>query len=461
MSQSLLPSALLRQLGEQKTETASPLPFLADRWAVVGMALCVVLVCLTVFGPFIALVTSEGSTEGSSVRQFSYLLILGAVLVWAAPWRRGIRSIAMPVPLGVALGWCTISLFWAVEPEIAFRRLLLTASVIWSVCILVQGNGFRKTVDSLRMAMVIILIVNYLTVWQAPEVGIHLGIDSWVGTAVAGNWRGLTTHKNFAGAASALCILLFLFDARHIDWRIRSAVLLGAAYFLYQSMSKTSMGMVVLAAFLGYSYNAIPRKWRQFLLPVGVLISCAVATYTSAYVDAISRLYLEPTAFTGRGQIWSTLMLYAKDHAMLGSGFESFWNIGDSSPIYIYGQGYVTTVTVGHNGYLDLLVTVGVPGVLLIVWGVLLWPLLKIISNERLEQGKGALLCALLLFCAGHNVTESSLFERDAFTGVFAVFVAAFAAYTLPKAGRGRKKRSRRAAKAGQELMAELQARAH
>lgn len=460
MSQPLLPSALLRQLGEQKTETASPSSFFADRRAVVGMALCVVLVCLSVFGPYVALMTSEGSSEGSSVRQFSYLLILGAVLVWAAPWRRGARSLAIPIPLGVAMAWCALSLFWAIEPEIAFRRLLLTGSVIWSVCILVQGNGFRKSVDSLRLAMLIVLIINYLTVWWSPEVGIHLGIDSWVGTAVAGNWRGLTTHKNFAGAASALCILLFLFDAKHIDWRVRLAVLLGAAYFLYQSMSKTSMGMVFVASFLGYTYNAIGRKWRQFLLPVGMLISCVVATYTSAYGDAINRLYLAPTAFTGRGQIWEALVLYAKDHALLGSGFESFWNIGDGSPIYIYGHGYVTTVTVGHNGYLDLLVTVGIPGVLLIVWGVLLWPLLKVISNERLEQGKGALLCALLLFCAGHNVTESSLFERDAFTGVFAVFAAAFAAFTLPRASRGRKKRSSSAAKAGRELMAELQARA-
>lgn len=457
MSQTLLPSSLLSQLGERQADTSSPLS-LSDRRTLTGMILCVGLVCLSVLGPYIAMMTSEGASEGSSVRQFSYLVLLAAVLIWAAPWRKGVRVIAVPLPLLAALVWCWLSVIWAIEPEIALRRLLLTTSVIWSVCILVHGNGYRKSVDALRIAMLIILIINYLTVWLAPEIGMHLGLDSWVGTALAGNWRGLTTHKNFAGAASALCLLLFLFDAKHIDFRIRVAVLLAASIFLYNSMSKTSMGMVGLSAVIGFSYNSIDRKLRQFLLPIGLLVICALATYSSAYLDVINRLYMAPTSFTGRGKIWSALMLYAKDHPFLGAGFESFWNIGFSSPIFIYGHGYETTVTVGHNGYLDLLITVGIPGLLLIVWGTLLWPLLRVISNERIDAAKGTLLCALILFCAGHNVTESSLFERDAFTGVFAIFAAAFASYTLPKPGKGRRRRSR-AARAGNDIMAEMNVR--
>jgi O-antigen ligase len=189
-----------------------------------------------------------------------------------------------------------------------------------------------------------------------------------------------------------------------------------------------------------------------------MLLICALATYSSAYVDGINRLYLEPTTFTGRGQIWTSLLMYWKDHPIFGSGFESFWNIGGSSPIFMYGHGYVTTITVGHNGYIDLLATVGLPGTLLIVWAVLLWPLLRIISSERVDNDKGALLCAMVLFCMGHNITESSLFERDAFIGVFAIFAAAFASYSLPKARLKREKTSG-SPKSGDALITEMKRR--
>jgi len=255
-----------------------------------------------------------------------------------------------------------------------------------------------------------------------------------------------------------MCMLLFLFDAKHIYLWIRGAVLLAASFFLYRSVSKTSMGMAVLAAGIGYGYNILSRRLRVLLIPVGIVVICVVATFVSAYLDSLSNTYLSPTAFTGRGQIWAALLRYLQDHPLLGSGFGSFWNVGDSSPIFIYGHGYVTTVTVGHSGYLDLMCQVGVPGMLLIVAAVMVWPLIQIISSERISVEKGSLLCAMVLFCMGHNVTESSLFERDALTGMFAIFVAAFATYSLPKS-RSRSSSNSQSRKAGNQVMAEVMAR--
>jgi hypothetical protein len=90
--------------------------------------------------------------------------------------------------------------------------------------------------------MVIVLVINFLAVWYEPEVGIHLGNDLKAGTSVAGNWRGLTTHKNFAGAASALCILLFLFDARAIKLPVRAGVIAAASCFFIIAHPKPRSG---------------------------------------------------------------------------------------------------------------------------------------------------------------------------------------------------------------------------
>jgi len=225
---------------------------------------------------------------------------------------------------------------------------------------------------------------------------------------------------------------------------------------LYYSGSKTSMGMLAIAAFLGFTYNRISLRYRPLLIPLGVILLCSIASYASIFVNDTAALALDPTAFTGRGQIWAALFKYAQNNMLLGAGFSSFWNIGGDSPIFSYAHGYTTTVTVGHNGYLDLLITLGLPGVLLVMVSTLLWPIIKVATADRVEFGKGALLCSILLFCAGHNVTESSLFERDSFVGLIAVFAAACAAFTLNGSQSGGRSKARGA---GEDLMKKMRQR--
>jgi O-antigen ligase len=155
------------------------------------------------------------------------------------------------------------------------------------------------------------------------------------------------------------------------------------------------------------------------------------------------------------------LFHYAQDHLWTGAGFGSFWNVGDESPVYKYGQGFSTLVAVGHNGYLDLLVTVGLPGLMLAVIAVFIWPMMRMLTTHSLRPAKGGLICALLVFCIGHNFTESSLLDRDALTGMVAILVVGFILYATQ--GRGSssrsRKRSRKQSEAGDELLQTMKTR--
>ncbi len=204
-------------------------------------------------------------------------------------------------------------------------------------------------------------------------------------------------------------------------------VIIGAAFFLIQSQSKTSAGMLGLAALGGMMFETLSRRLRAYLIPITTLLGSLIWLATSAYADFLTTTVLNPTAFTGRGQIWSTLLLYAADNPVFGAGFGSFWNIQGTSPVFLYGQGYVTEITVGHSGYLDQLVTVGLPGLVLMVVAVMIWPFVKLLSAASLPGPAGALMVSLLMFCIGHNVTESGLFERDAIISTFLFFVTALA----------------------------------
>lgn len=60
----------------------------------------------------------------------------------------------------------------------------------------------------------------------------------------------------------------------------------------------------------------------------------------------------------------------------------------------------------------------------------------------------------MLIFCIGHNVTESSLFARDTMVGVFLLLTVAFT-----RAVAGRRVRKTKRSQAGDDLMRIVKAR--
>jgi O-antigen ligase len=419
----------LNDLGSSGDAVRTPsLSTVGDRQTPLKIAIGAVI-AMVMLGPLMTIVEGGGSGEGSVTRQILYLLILGLTIYAIRPTATPRSLVAFTWPLLLAFVWCWASLTWAIDPNVAVRRVFLTTLVAWMVFSLVRHGGYQLNVTILRYALLVSILISYLFVFLDPPIGMHLMLDSDMPTALIGNWRGFLGHKNFAGAVSALCIIMFLFDAKRVRPVVRILVIIVAGYFLFRSQSKTSAGMLVLASLGGIIFETVNLKLRRYLIPMLTIGGSAIWFLTSAYADMVQSNFLNPTAFTGRGQIWSALLRYAADHPLLGAGFGSFWNIEAGSPVFSYGQGYVTTITVGHSGYLDQLVTVGVPGLLLMVFAMAVWPLSKLLISTQIAKGQGALVSAMLMFCIGHNITESGLFERDGIVSTMFFFAAAFAQY--------------------------------
>ncbi len=389
----------------------------------------VALIALVMLGPLMTIVEGSAAGEGSSDRQIGYLLILGLTIYAILPTATPRSLVAFTWPLLIAFAWCWISLTWAIDPGVAFRRVLLTTLVAWMVFALVRHAGYQLSADILRYSLLAAVLISYLVVRVDPPIGIHLVTEPGIATSLIGNWRGFLGHKNFAGAVCALCLIMFLFDAKHVRSAIRIFAIAVAGYFLFRSQSKTSAGMLVLASTGGLIFELVSIRLRRYLIPILTIGGSAIWFLVSAYGDMVQSNFLSPKAFTGRGQIWSTLLNYSADHPLLGAGFGSFWNIQKSSPVFEYGQGYVTIIFVGHSGYIDQLVTVGIPGVLMMIFAMAVWPLAKLLVSQQIPKGQGALISAMLMFCIGHNITESGLFERDGIVSTMFFFAVAFAQY--------------------------------
>lgn len=361
--------------------------------------------------------------EGDYARQIWYLGVFAIAVITTQAGVNKTKWWPLPVMVTVALAWCWLSLSWSLAPSIGMRRLLLTTMLIYTIFRAANVLGYERTVWAMRFLCVVTLILSYIAMKVTPA-SIHVEVEAG-DPELIGNWRGILAHKNYAGAVFAMTILLFVFDAKKIPMWLRVIVIVGTAFFLIQTHSKTSQGLLLAMMAVGAIFAMVNPRLRIIWVPILACVVTAVVIYLQVNWDEIARPFGSGAAFTGRARIWGIVGSYVLDNWATGTGFGSFWNIGASSPIFEYARGWVSGLATAHNGYLDLAAQVGVPGAVLVIICYVVTPIVNLVTNLSIDRGRASLLLALLLFCICHNLTESSLWDRDAIVQTFMTFTVA------------------------------------
>jgi len=355
--------------------------------------------------------------------QAGFSILFGVLLMAnGMPTRR--ELFVVPTSIAIFLGYCCFTLIWSIDLPVGSRRLLNATVVIWLVFRYVSAFGPDLLLYRFRQALIAMLIVNFLVVMLSPS-GVHtyaFGEEPFL----LGNWRGMMPHKNIAGATSALTILLFLFDNRQFSKTVSALVVAGAAIFLFYTHSRTSGGVVLCAILLAVASQRYNARYRLLLSGALLLIAIVVFGMLWSRVDGVVEMLDDPGALTGRGAIWPLLLEYAGRYPWTGAGFGSFWSTGSSSPILTLTTGWVAEYAPhGHNGYLDLLVTIGLPGLVLAMIVLVVWPLLRLMLSQSIAAPRRALLFGLMVFCIGNNLTESTLMVGAMVVQVFLILAIA------------------------------------
>jgi O-antigen ligase len=349
--------------------------------------------------------SATAEPQGDIWRQVTFLAICGILLLAPANARPPMR---IPVSVVVLLGYCLVTVLWAIDPVIALRRLAFASMVIWILVRSIGDLGAVRTLNLIRATLLALLVLNYIFVLFTPY-GVHTAtLDE--GESVIGDWRGIMQNKNLAGSGCALTVLLFSFDRDRLPTWLCGGVVAAALFFLAMAQSKTSIGVLAIAAAAGAIMRLYNPRHRSLVLPVALIALVGVLQLIEMYSGVIANMIDDPSALTGRGAIWPLLLEYASDHLWTGAGYGSFWQIGDASPIWTLTSGWVASVAAhGHNGYLDLLVTIGLPGLVLAIAVLFVWPALRLLYSTNISRARRALLTSLMVFAAGHNLTESTL----------------------------------------------------
>lgn len=383
------------------------------------LLLGLIFIGLDAFSPPEAVSAYGGVVEaarGDTLRQVAYLGVAFLVFL-AAIQRRGWGAItAVPFSMVLLLLWCLASAFWAAEPGVVFRRAGLEVIIVASLFLSVETLGAERAFLVWRWLLAAVLLVNFISI---PLVANARHLASEADPVLIGNWRGLYGHKNIAGGVCAMTAILFLFTRN--GWRNWGgiAIALAACVFLYFTRSKSSAGFLPVALLAGLIYRGGWRDGlsRAILTVVLALLAIALATFVLLDAEVIAHVLEDPTEFTGRAAIWAAELAYIHDHPLLGAGFGTFTATGGLSPLHDYVSGsWVEAVSHGHNGYLQLLVTIGGIGFALAMLALVLSPIRRFWSLDLEGDGFKPMLLALFVFFLLHNFMESDFLEGDGVT---------------------------------------------
>ena len=149
----------------------------------------------------------------------------------AALWRLGpgrLRPLAT-WPLLLCAGWLGITVLLSIEPSLSIRRAVLMAiAVMLSAGVLIVARSPRQFALTLAGSALVVLLASYLAVALVPDLAIHSSFDVNSDPSHPGLWRGIFPHKNEAGAAMVILIIVGLYVratlSRFLGWAV---VLLG------------------------------------------------------------------------------------------------------------------------------------------------------------------------------------------------------------------------------------------
>ncbi|MCT7377845.1 O-antigen ligase family protein [Chelativorans salis] len=375
---------------------------------------------------------------------FAYSTRFGQVpiLVYYALWlplpfidpQRYLRGNAH-LPWIVAFGvFALLSAFWSAAPSATARAGVQYLTHI--ACALIAARSVSPRTLTLGGLAGVALVLAYSLAFGGFHYDPIDGTYSFVGAFSSKNQLGFFASLGIYLAFAALLLL------RERGLTVVMALFVGAlsGYCLLASQSATSIITVTIALAASLAMNTlqlfapIPRKLLFIAGTALALLGLFAALQLGAF-DAVLSIFGKDATLTGRTYLWSEGMAAAREHPLLGIGYQAYWVHGFPDAERLWEEFYITARTGFHfhNTYIETLVEVGAIGLVLLVIlliGIIAGHTSKLLGNRHDPA-------AWLMFGLSVMLLLRSLSEVDVITpyvvGSFLLYYAAGTAFDLSR----------------------------
>jgi len=294
------------------------------------------------------------------------------------------------IPLIILLTYCLVSILWTVEPNYSLKSLAIT-----SLMLLMIIFPIRLEEEDIRYFLYGFIVTLIL-----------LATDLFSEGRVTSFIRSLAHYQDYVFARHHLNRCLFLmtlcfWPIFHL-FRPKPRVALWVCYFIILILGDSLACMVafILSTILYLIIKNIPKNYLPLMFNILLASLLLVALswqvlwlYMLNYnVDLLLDSAWPPT-IVHRFYIWQYVMdKILQGNILLGYGFDSSRFL-DNPAIKVFGNESLLPLH-PHNNYLQILLELGIVGVLLI--GIIIWQIMKYIFQEQ-DQTKLAIQLAVLM----------------------------------------------------------------
>lgn len=300
------------------------------------------------------------------------------ILLFQQPW------------LGTYLGVLTFSIFWSKNPIVSLKAMVgLLFFSIFAVH-LARRYNWQELARLLRWNTVFIAFYSIFTAFFVPSIGI-----------CRKGWCGGFGHPIDLGSIMALGISLWLLNAfSRPRYRLRSLICIIVCFIVMQSTNSAGALVVFMTLIILLFFTTLLKRLNFtqafcfFILLLSLFGSASI--WLLGNFDKFLFFFNKDITISGRIPLWNLLLQTSiPERLWSGYGYNAFWQrwMGSESPannvvITIIGNGR-DWVAHAHNGFLDIILNVGLIG-LLIFTGLFLSNVVGtirlIISNKRSDS---------------------------------------------------------------------------
>lgn len=342
--------------------------------------------------PFTDLATMRLEDVGTGNDFWTYVWFLALALLVPAMARsansRGLASLGTKSFLTLA-GWMALTVLLSLDPATSIRRFTLTACVVaTAAALLLVPRSQQELTRWLLTATLIVLGLSYAGVALLPHLSIHQATDLQE-PQLAGDWRGNFAHKNVAAAVMAMFVFIGIYGLRSGAVISGLAVTALSAIFLLFTHGKSSLGLLILVLAVSLLVPRLRSLWSRAavcLAPLVLINALSVGAVLIPALAALAGALPFDTSFTGRTDIWRFAAESIATRPLTGYGFSAFWGskiMGTPDP----GLEWATEAAHSHNGYLDAGLTMGLPGLALVILVLAIGPLRDYHLADRRGHG--------------------------------------------------------------------------
>jgi exopolysaccharide production protein ExoQ len=344
---------------------------------------------------------------GGSLVIVVFMALVGSLLLFSLKQFKVIGNLLIAdMPLVLLSLVILFSFVWSVDPSTSIRRAIaLTLTTLLGIYFVARFS-MEEILVMVAMMMIVAIVINWVFVLGLPQYG-----KNFDGT----QYLGATSNRNVLGPQMVLACISMQFLMAKRAWRFIAIVFwLAAAGLVLGTGSKTSFLSLILVNVLWLVFSTFRARRQLF---GAVLVSEATASvfgllFATANLPLVTDILDRDITLTGRTVLWADLMTPIGERFWLGHGWAAFFG-GYRSPVHEIWVRNNWEPPTAHNAFLELLLVIGVIGMLLWVL-VTVRAMLRSIHYLRERPGAAGMFPIVIIsYMVLFSITESGSLRRD------------------------------------------------